>query len=247
MTRNLSLFDDMVLDAPSTQGIKYAGSKLKLLPHILELVKKTDAKTVLDGFSGTTRVSQSLAKMGYRVVSNDVAVWSELFATCYLLNRQPKEDYADLISHLNAQEPRDGWFTEHYGGAANGGLSVQADGLKKPWQAHNTRKLDAIRDEIDHLSLSRIEKAVALSSLILALDRVDSTLGHFVSYLKDWSGRSFNELHLEVPKLFINTVDHEVYRKDIFDLADVDVDLAYLDPPYGSNNEKMPPSRVRYA
>ena len=23
--------------------------------------------------------------------------------------------------------------------------------------------------------------------------------------------------------------------------------MAYLDPPYGSNNEKMPPSRVRYA
>jgi adenine-specific DNA-methyltransferase len=26
-----------------------------------------------------------------------------------------------------------------------------------------------------------------------------------------------------------------------------EVDLAYFDPPYGSNNEKMPPSRVRYA
>ena len=207
MTRNLSLFDDMVLDAPSTQGIKYAGSKLKLLPHILELVKQTDAKTVLDGFSGSTRVSQSLAKMGYRVVSNDVAVWSEVFATCFLLNRRPKEDYAKLISHLNAQEPK----------------------------------------EIDRLALSPIENAVALTSLILALDRVDSTLGHFVSYLKDWSPRSYNELHLEVPKLIANTMDHEVYRKDIFDLADVDVDLAYLDPPYGSNNEKMPPSRVRYA
>ncbi len=27
----------------------------------------------------------------------------------------------------------------------------------------------------------------------------------------------------------------------------VDADLAYYDPPYGSNNDKMPPSRVRYA
>ena len=27
----------------------------------------------------------------------------------------------------------------------------------------------------------------------------------------------------------------------------VKADLAYYDPPYGSNNEKMPPSRVRYA
>ena len=28
---------------------------------------------------------------------------------------------------------------------------------------------------------------------------------------------------------------------------DISVDLTYFDPPYGSNNEKMPPSRVRYA
>ena len=57
-----SLFDDLVLDAPPTEGIKYAGSKLRLLPHILQLVKKAGAKTVLDGFSGTTRVSQALAQ-----------------------------------------------------------------------------------------------------------------------------------------------------------------------------------------
>jgi adenine-specific DNA-methyltransferase len=30
-------------------------------------------------------------------------------------------------------------------------------------------------------------------------------------------------------------------------LPEVEVDLAYFDPPYGSNNEKMPPSRVRYS
>ena len=45
----LSLFEDIIVDAPPTEGIKYAGSKLKLLPHILQLVKKVGAKTVLDG------------------------------------------------------------------------------------------------------------------------------------------------------------------------------------------------------
>ena len=115
-----------------------------------------------------------------------------------------------------------------------------------PWQAHNTRKLDGIREEIDNLSLSEVEKAVALTSLILALDRVDSTLGHFVSYLKDWSPRSFNELHLEIPRVFVNTEEHQVLRQDVFSAAQNAVDLAYYDPPYGSNNEKMPPSRVRY-
>ena len=125
--------------------------------------------------------------------------------------------------------------------------SVQHDGLKKPWQIHNTRKLDGIREEIDNLSLSPVEKSVALTSLIFGLDRVDSTLGHFVSYLKNWSPRSFNELRLEVPSLFIATEGSEVVCEDVFSIADRNVDLAYFDPPYGSNNEKMPPSRVRYA
>ena len=74
---DLSLFDDIAADAPSTEGIKYAGSKLKLLPCILELAKRTQAKTILDGFAGSTRVSQAFAKSGYRVISNDVAIWSK--------------------------------------------------------------------------------------------------------------------------------------------------------------------------
>ncbi len=230
-----------ISDAPPTQGVKYAGSKLRLLPHILALVRKTGAKTVLDGFSGTTRVSQALAGIGCRVISNDIAVWSKTFASCYLLNRKRRETYAGLIAHLNALQPKDGWFTEHYGGPASGG------GAKKPWQLHNTRKLDAIRERIDDLCLSPVEEAVAVTSLILALDRVDNTLGHFVSYLKDWSPRSFKPLHLEAPLVSANHAAHEVFCGDVFDVAGADADLAYYDPPYGSNNEKMPPSRVRYA
>ncbi len=139
-------------------------------------------------------------------------------------------------------------MTEHYVGEPNGGCSVNDDGLKKPWQKHNTRRLDAIREEIDRLSLTDVERAVSLASLILALDEVESTLGHFASYLNDWSPRSYNNLHLQVPRLILSTEKHAVRRGDIFDvLPRVEADLAYFDPPYGSNNEKMPLSRVRYA
>lgn len=248
MTAQLTLFDDVGAKAPPTEGIKYAGSKLRLLPAILELAKKTKAKTVLDGFSGTTRVSQALARSGYAVHSNDIATWSEVFATCYLLNKKPPEAYRTLISHLNSVAPAHGWFSEHYGGEPNGGSSVQRDGLKKPWQLHNTRKLDGIREEIEKLGLSQVDKAVALTSLVLALDRVDSTLGHFASYLNEWAPRSYNELELIVPNLFISQATHHVTRRDVFEAAcETCSDLAYFDPPYGSNNEKMPPSRVRYA
>ena len=244
----LPLFDDMAPETPSTDGIKYAGSKLKLIPHILRLVGKVGAKTVLDGFSGTTRVSQALARLGYTVVCNDIAVWSEVFGTCYLLNRKKREEYQPLIDHLNAVLPVDGWFSRHYGGEPGDGRSARPGGSKKPWQMHNTRKLDGIRLEIEKLGLGPVDRAVALTSLIMALDRVDSSLGHFASYLKEWSPRSYKDLELRVPNVFPSQPGHRVFRKDILDLAsDVSVDLAYFDPPYGSNNEKMPASRVRYA
>jgi adenine-specific DNA-methyltransferase len=243
-----SLFPDIVVDCPETEGIKYAGSKLRLLPHILQLAHKIKPRSVFDGFSGTTRVSQAFARMGCKVVSNDIAVWSRVFGECYLKNKRSGAYYKELIDHLNGLPEKEGWFTENYGGRQNGGKSSRSNGLKKPWQAHNTRKLDAIREEIDRLCLDEIEKAVVLTSLMLALDQVDSTLGHFVSYLNEWSPRSYHQIKLVVPQLIVPEQEHEVYCTDVFDVVDkIDADLAYYDPPYGSNNEKMPPSRIRYA
>ncbi len=241
----LGLLADEKPPPANTEGVKYIGSKMLIIPYIIDVARKINARSVFDGFSGTTRVSQAFAQNGHDVISSDISAWSEVFATCYLRKHQINH-LAELIAHLNNVKPFDGWFTEHYGGAASDSELVTS---KKPWQRHNTRKLDAIREEIDEMSLTRVEKAVVLTSLILALDKVDSTLGHFASYLKEWSPRSYKKLELKEP-MFIETVgSHEVRPGDIFQVLDElpEVDLAYFDPPYGSNNEKMPPSRVRYA
>ncbi|MDR1972751.1 MAG: DNA adenine methylase [Treponema sp.] len=248
------LFDDLILDISETQAIKYTGSKLKLLPYILSLSKKAAGNskniTVFDGFSGSTRVSQAYAKTGYTVFANDIAPYTKVFNTAFLMNTKEPKSYKPLIDHLNSLKPVSGWFTEHYGGDGTQKISANGDGLKKPWQKKNTRKLDAIREEIDALELDEVTKAVAITSLILALDQVDSTLGHYASYLNEWSPRSYNDMKLKVPNLWINKKKNVVMNHDIFNaikkLPD-NIIIAYFDPPYGSNNEKMPPSRVRYA
>jgi len=214
----------------------------------LQLAHKVKPKTVFDGFAGTTRVSQAFAQRGLKVISNDIAVWSKIFGLCYLKSKKDKKYYQEIFDYLNALPEKDGWFTAHYGGLPNGKNSSETDGFKKPWQIHNTRKLDAIREEIDNLNLDEVEKAVVLTGLILALDQVDSTLGHYAAYLNEWSPRSFNRIKLKVPRLFESKYEHKVYNQDIFKTVEnVEADLAYFDPPYGSNNEKMPPSRVRYS
>jgi len=249
-----TLFDDLVIDTPETQAIKYTGSKLKLLSYILNLSKKVsgDVKnaTVFDGFSGSTRVSQAYAKTGYKVYANDIAPYTKVFNTAFLMNTKEPKKYQPLIDHLNSLKPVDGWFTEHYGGDGNHKISTNSDGLKKPWQKKNTRKLDAIREEIDKLNLDEVTKAVTITSLIFALDKVDSTLGHYASYLSEWSPRSYNDMKLEVPDLWVNKEKNVVLNQDVFEAIKMlpdNIIIAYFDPPYGSNNEKMPPSRVRYA
>ena len=222
-----------------TEGIKYTGSKLKLLPYIIDIVGGLDVKNVLDGFSGTTRVSQALAQAGYNVTSNDISEWSEVFGRCYLMSTKPDSYYKEIIDMLNGLPGYDGWFSEHYGGNDPSG--------KMPFQLHNTRKLDAIRDKIDELDLEWTDKCVILTSLILAMDAVDNTLGHFVSYLSGWSPRSCNTMQMKLPKRFPITTENHVMKGDVYDAIKTHYDFVYFDPPYGSNNEKMPPSRVRYA
>lgn len=236
-----TLFNEKDFSNIKTQGIKYAGSKLKIIPYILETIKGLEIKTVLDGFSGSTRVSQAFAQAGYDVTSNDIACWSEVCAKCFLLNDNDKQYYQKILDELNTLKGYNGWFTANYGGDEN--MDV-----KMPFQKKNTRKLDAIRDRIEELKLSDVDKAVILTSLLLALDSVDSTLGHFVSYLSKWSKRSYNDLFLKLPDIERSNGCHKVLRDDIFNVIEKEsFDLAYFDPPYGSNNEKMPPSRVRYS
>src|SRR5699024_1498763 len=132
----------VLTDAPDTEGSKYAGSTLKLVPSMLSLLKGLEVRTALDGFAGTTRVAQALAKQGKQVIPNDTADGSSVFGLCYLKNKKELTHYQSLINHLNSVKGYNGWFTQHYGGFDYDGLAVQENGYKRLWQVHNTRKLD---------------------------------------------------------------------------------------------------------
>lgn len=232
-----------------TESIKYIGAKTKLLPYILSIIDNLpNIKTVLDGFAWTTRVWQALKQKGYNIISNDLSEYSKVFWDCYLKNTKDKKYYEAIIKELNNIEGKYGWFSENYGGIDNNGESIQEDGKKKIWQLKNTMKLDSILDYITK-NYSWIDLSVLKTSLILAMDKVDSSLWHQVSYLKKWSPRSYKDIKLEVPNFIItwNENNNLIVKEDIKEVVNkYNYDLAYFDSSYWSNNDKMPATRVRY-
>ena len=85
------------------------------------------------------------------------------------------------------------------------------------------------------LALEPELEAIALTSLVEAADRVDSTVGVQMAYLKQWATRANNPLRLRLPEL----LDGEG-SASCLDAAEAagkyEADVAYLDPPYNQHS-----------
>ena len=208
--------------------IKYLGSKRKLVPHIVGLVEQLpDVASAVDLFTGTTRVAQALKLAGLKVHANDLASYSEVLATCYVeadADAVEHDALAAKLAHLQQLPGVDGYVTETFCRQA------------RFFQEHNGRRIDAIRAEIDRIAEDRVERAILLTSLLEAADRVDSTTGVQMAYLKSWAPRSHNDLELRMPQLTPGT--GTATRRDANELARKlgPTDLVYLDPPYNQHS-----------
>lgn len=209
--------------------IKYLGSKRRLIRHILEIVASTPrVSTVLDLFSGSARVGAALKGAGYRVIACDSATYAAILARCHV--QADREDLLDeatrLIRELNALPGRAGYVTEHYAIGA------------RFFRRENAERIDAIREEIARKSLDPELEAVLIAALIEAADRVDSTVGTQMAYLKSWAPRAYNPLVLRVPELLPRARHGKslAIHADAREIAaSVEADLAYLDPPYNQH------------
>ncbi len=206
--------------------IKYLGSKRLLLPLIADAVAScAGARTALDLFSGTSRVGHALKARGLRVHANDHNAYAHVLGQCYVAaDRRRWQARAErLIAELDALPGREGWFTDTYCRAS------------RYLQPENGARVDAIRTRIAALALEPELEAIALTSLLEAADRVDSTTGLQMAYLKQWAARSAKALRLRVPVLLDG--NGSASRLDALEAAErFEADVAYLDPPYNQHS-----------
>lgn len=209
--------------------IKYLGSKRRLVPVLGELYAAATAGrpgSALDLFTGTTRVAQELKRRGAHVTAVDTARYSEVFARCYVAldaGEVDEAELADALAHLAALPGVPGYFTETF--------CVRS----RFFQPFNGERVDAIRDAIEAEFAGHPLYPVLLTSLIEAADRVDSTTGVQMAYVKKWAPRSYKPLELRRPELLPGT--GRALRADAVGVAGTlgPFDVAYLDPPYNQH------------
>jgi adenine-specific DNA-methyltransferase len=206
--------------------IKYIGSKRRLVPVLGELFTAAGGGTALDLFTGTTRVAQEFKRRQGEVTTVDTARYSEIFARCYIetpADVVDKDALFEAIRTLNDLPGRDGYVTEVFCRQS------------RYFQPFNGERIDAIRERLDEQYRESPLFPILLTSLIEAADRVDSTTGLQMAYVKAWAPRSYNPLELRPPDLLPGP--GRAVRGDACQLAGLlgTFDVAYLDPPYNQH------------
>ena len=206
--------------------IKYLGSKRTLIPVLTQLGEASGAKTALDLFTGTTRVAQAFKKLGMTVTASDVASYAECFGKTWIEldgDSVNHSELAEALAELEALPGDAGYFTQKF--------CVEA----RYFQPKNGERVDAIRERIESDYRDSWMYYPLLTSLILGADRVDSTTGIQMAFLKGWASRSGNRLDLRDPELLAG--EGRSIRGDALEIVKdlPPVDLAYLDPPYNQH------------
>ena len=102
------------------------------------------------------------------------------------------------------------------------------------FQPFNGERIGAIRTAIERDHAGSALHPLLLTGLLLAADRVDSTTGQQMAYIKQWSPRSYQPLELRVPDLLPGT--GVARRGPAEELAgERSAEFAYLDPPYNQH------------
>jgi adenine-specific DNA-methyltransferase len=210
--------------------IKYLGSKRRLVDAIVRLVGAVPrAATVMDLFSGTSRVGHALKSAGFRVLANDHNAYAETLARCYVQADADDvlPDARRLVAEFNALPGAPGWFTQTYCERA------------RFFQPANGARIEAVREAIAAKALPPELEAVLLVALMEAADRIDSTTGVQMAYLKAWAPRANHALELRVPEVLPRAPHGKgaAFRLDALEAAGrLSGDVAYLDPPYNQHS-----------
>ncbi len=205
---------------------RYLGNKYKLLPFITRVVEDEcqNVNTVADIFAGTGAVASAFTDR--KIITNDIMYSNYICHLAWFSSEcYSKEKIIGLIMSYNAMViEQDNYMSENF---ADTYFSLE-----------DCRKIGFIRQDIEDRfvegDINARERALLITSLLYAMDKVANTCGHYDAYRQGVEFDKHFELYVPQPDEALNE-NNVCYNIDANELAaSIEADLVYIDPPYNS-------------
>ena len=205
---------------------RYLGNKYKLLPFIKRVVQeqKLEFSSLADIFAGTGAVSSAFTDK--QIITND------LMYSNYICNfarfgaeKYDAEKIVEYVVRYNAESQ----FPENY---------MTENFADTYFSADDCARIGFIREDIEtrfnNGDLNNRERAILITSLLYAMDKIAKTCGHYDAYRKGAEFDSSLELYVPLAEQN-NNENNQCYNMDANELVkSLYADLVYIDPPYNS-------------
>ncbi len=204
---------------------RYLGNKYKLLPFIEEIVSQECGAihTVADIFSGTGAVASAFQSK--KMITNDL-LYSNYICNLAWFGAESfdcKKISAHIQRYNQLQTNEENYMTENFSDTF--------------FSRQDCAKIGFIRQDIEDLyqakEINQRERALLVTSLLYAMDKIANTCGHYDAYRQ---GAAFEKtLELRAPMPEPNNPNNICYQMDANQLVrQIEADLIYIDPPYNS-------------
>ena len=205
---------------------RYLGNKYKLLPFIKKVVENEceNINTVADIFAGTGAVASAFTDK--KLITNDIMYSNYICHVAWFSNEEYSEDKIInlIIGYNNLLVIEDNYMSNNF---SNTYFSLD-----------DCRKIGYIRQDIEDkynaYEINERERALLITSLLYAMDRIANTCGHYDAYRQRVNFEKHLELYVPKPESNLNE-NNVCYNMDTNKLVpEIEADLVYIDPPYNS-------------
>ena len=205
---------------------RYLGNKYKLLDFIKSTIASEcqGINTVADIFAGTGSVASAFTDK--KLITNDILYFNYICHVAWFGSQKYNEPKIEaLVCYYNLAQPQEeNYMSENFSDTF--------------FSAADCRKIGFIREDIEKRynagEINARERAILITSLLYAMDKIANTCGHYDAYIK---GATF-EKHLELTLPLAsneNNKNNQCYNEDANRLVErIEADLVYIDPPYNS-------------
>lgn len=208
---------------------RYIGSKARMLNFIDEVIKKEkiEFSSFFDLFGGTGIVGDYFNNQKTRVYVNDLLKSNYLSYLAWFGNDKiDKKKLEDIINKYNSlKNLKDNYFSINFGDTY--------------FSKNNCKRIGYIREDIENKYLNNEintrERAILITSLLYAMDKIANTVGHYDAYRKNGDLDKKLELCMLDLKSNTNNKNNKIFNEDSNELVrNIKADIVYIDPPYNS-------------